>query len=106
MRSMVPIVPSRGSWPPHTATRPRGRVAGPTPFARLAAVQVTGIVGDACVTVSLAGSLFFTAPTSAARGSVLLYLALTLAPFSVIAPIVGPALDRTLGGRRMIVFIS
>jgi predicted MFS family arabinose efflux permease len=82
------------------------RFAGPTPFARLAATQAAGIAGDACVTVSLAGSLFFTAPTSAARGSVLLYLALTLAPFAVIAPIVGPALDRTRGGRRMIVFIS
>jgi hypothetical protein len=82
------------------------RFAGPTPFARLAAVQVTGIVGDACVTVSLAGSLFFTAPTSAARGSVLLYLGLTLAPFSVIAPVVGPLLDRSPGGRRMMIFVS
>lgn len=82
------------------------RFAGPTPFARLAAVQATGISGDACVTISLAGSLFFTAPTSAARSSVLLYLALTLAPFSVIAPIVGPALDRARGARRMIIFIS
>jgi MFS family permease len=62
--------------------------------------------GDACVTVSLAGSLFFTAPTSSARSSVLLYLALTLAPFAVIAPIVGPLLDRVRGGRRMIVFAS
>jgi len=64
------------------------------------------MVGDACVTVSLAGSLFFTAPTEAARGSVLLYLALTLAPFSVIAPIIGPALDRAPGGRRMMVTVS
>ena len=78
----------------------------PTPFARLAATQAVGIAGDACVTVSLAGSLFFTAPTSAARSSVLLYLALTLTPFAVIAPIVGPALDRSSGGRRMIVFLS
>ncbi|HUF85530.1 MAG TPA: MFS transporter [Acidimicrobiia bacterium] len=82
------------------------RFTGPTPFARLAATQAASIAGDACVTVSLAGSLFFTAPTSAARSSVLLYLALTLAPFAVIAPIVGPALDRTRGGRRMIVFIA
>jgi hypothetical protein len=82
------------------------RFARPTPFARLAAVQAAGIVGDACVTVSLAGSLFFTAPTSAARGSVLLYLALTLAPFAVIAPVVGPALDRSRAGRGMIIFFS
>jgi MFS family permease len=82
------------------------RFAGPTPFARLAAVQGAGIIGDACVTVSLAGSLFFTAPTSAARGSVLLYLALTLAPFAVIAPVVGPVLDRSRGGRRMVIVVS
>ncbi len=82
------------------------RFAGPTPFARLAAVHAAGMCGDACVTVSLAGSLFFTAPTNAARSSVLLYLALTLAPFAIIAPIVGPALDRARGGRRMIVFLS
>jgi hypothetical protein len=82
------------------------RFSGPTPFARLAAVQGAGIVGDACVTVSLAGSLFFTAPTSAARGSVLLYLALTLAPFAIIAPVVGPLLDRTRGGRRMVIVVA
>ncbi|HEX6312737.1 MAG TPA: MFS transporter [Acidimicrobiia bacterium] len=82
------------------------RFAGPTPFARLAAVQAVGISGDACVTISLAGSLFFTAPSGAARSSVLLYLALTLTPFAVIAPIVGPALDRARGARRMIIFVS
>lgn len=83
------------------------RFAGPSPFARLAAVHAAVMCGDACVTVSLAGSLFFTAPTSAARSSVLLYLALTLAPFAVIAPIVGPMLDRAGGGgRRMIIFGS
>jgi MFS family permease len=82
------------------------RFAGPTPFARLAMAHAASMCGDACLTVSLAGSLFFTAPTDAARGSILLYLALTMAPFAVIAPIVGPALDRSRGGRRMMVFIS
>jgi len=83
------------------------RFTGPSPFARLAAVHAAVMCGDACVTVSLAGSLFFTAPTEAARGSVLLYLALALAPFAVIAPIVGPLLDRAGGGgRRMIIFGS
>lgn len=82
------------------------RFAGPSPFARLAAAHAASMCGDACLTVSLAGSLFFTSPTSAARGSVLLYLALTMAPFALIAPVVGPALDRSRGGRRMMVFLG
>ena len=88
------------------ATNTDPRFTGPTPFARLAVVQAAGICGDACVTVSLAGSLFFTTPTDAARTKVLLYLALTLAPFAIIAPVVGPLLDRSRGGRRMMMFMS
>ena len=63
------------------------------------------VCGDACITVSLAGSLFFQSPTSA-HGKVLLYLLLTMAPFAVVAPIMGPWLDRQKGGRRMLVIIS
>ena len=58
------------------------------------------------LTVSLAGSLFFQSPTSAAREKVLLYLLVTMAPFAVVAPVLGPALDRTSGGRRMLVIGS
>ena len=54
------------------------------------------------ITVSLADTLFFSATTSAARPKVLLYLLLTLAPFAVVAPVFGPLLDRTRGGRRLI----
>ena len=32
-----------------------------------------------------------------------LYLALTMAPFAVVAPLIGPALDRMRGGRRLMV---
>jgi len=52
--------------------------------------------------VSLADTLFFSATTSQARPRVLLYLLLTLAPFAVIAPVFGPLLDRTRGGRRLV----
>lgn len=55
------------------------------------------------MTVALADSLFFSAATSAARGKVLLYLALTMAPFAVVAPLLGPLLDRSKGGRRLII---
>ncbi len=51
--------------------------------------------------MSLAGSLFFDVDFGAARPKVLLYLVLTMAPFAVIAPVIGPLLDRTRGGRRL-----
>jgi hypothetical protein len=79
------------------------RFAPPTPFARLVYAHAVSTCGDACLTVSLAGSLFFQSPTHAAREKVLLYLVLTMAPFAVVAPIVGPALDRRRGARRLVV---
>jgi hypothetical protein len=77
-----------------------------TPFGRLAAAHAASIVGDACLTVALAGSIFFSLSPGAARPKVLLYLLLTVAPFAVVAPVIGPALDRTRGGRRLLVFFS
>src|SRR6266446_6386323 len=53
------------------------RFARPTPFARLMYAHAVTVCGDACLTVSLAGSLFFQSPTHAARGHVFLYLLLT-----------------------------
>ena len=60
---------------------------------------------DAMVAVALAGSIFFSIDPSAARWRVALYLVLTIAPFAVVTPLIGPAVDRIRGGRRlMIVF--
>ena len=56
------------------------------------------------VTVALAGSLFFSIDPSAARLRVTLYLLLTMAPFAVVGPLIGPALDRFRGGRRPMIF--
>jgi len=77
-----------------------------TPFARLALAYAVGIAGDVFVTVSLAGSLFFDVGVSAARWKVVLYLLLTMAPFAVVAPVLGPMLDRTRGGRRAMIAFS
>jgi len=53
-------------------------------------------------TVALAGSIFFTAPNpDAARVKLILSLVLTMAPFAVVAPFLGPAIDRSKGGRRI-----
>ena len=73
-----------------------------TPFAKFAISHATTVCGDVFVTVALAESIFFSAATSEARGKVLLYLLLTMAPFAVVAPFLGPLLDRSRGGRRII----
>lgn len=67
----------------------------PTPFAALARTYAVSLAGDAFVAVALAGSLFFTVPLDAARPHVALYLFVTMTPFALVAPILGPALDRT-----------
>lgn len=76
-----------------------------SPFSRLAFAHVAGAGGDVCFAVALSGSLFFTVPTADARPNVLLYLALTMAPFAVLAPILGPLLDRMRGGRRLLLIL-
>lgn len=82
------------------------RFLPPTPFARLVRTQAVSAVADACLAASLAGSLFFEGTTSGARSKVLLYLLLTMAPFSIVSPFVGPALDRIRGGRRLLMIVS
>jgi MFS family permease len=75
----------------------------PTPFGRLVRTHLVTMCADACIAASLAGSLFFAKPSSGARGSILLYLLLTMAPFAIVAPVIGPTLDRMRGGRRFVV---
>jgi hypothetical protein len=72
-------------------------------FTRLARVHALSTAVDTLVATSLAGSLFFSIPTGEARGRVALYLLLTIAPFAVVGPVMGPALDRMKGGRRLLV---
>ena len=78
----------------------------PTPFARLAITHAASICGDVCLTVSLAGSLFFSVSPGQSREKVLLYLIITMAPFAVIAPLLSPLLDRIRGGRRLMIFLT
>ena len=62
--------------------------------------QVLSYGTDAMITVALAGTVFFGASAHAQRGNVLLYLLVTMAPFALVAPFIGPALDRFQHGRR------
>ncbi|QGG93972.1 MFS transporter [Actinomarinicola tropica] len=96
-------------WRPLEKPRARREARGSftlSPFARLARTHACLVSGDTLVALALAGSLFFSIDPSAARWRVGLYLLLTMAPFAVVAPLIGPALDRVAGGRRMMVIGS
>jgi hypothetical protein len=64
------------------------------------------MAGDTLVTVSLAGSLFFSVSPTEAKSKVLGYLLITIAPFAVVSPILGPLIDRSANGRRILVAMS
>lgn len=53
--------------------------------------------------VALADSFFFDVDPGAARSRILLFLLISFAPFIVIAPLIGPVIDRIRGGRRFVV---
>ncbi len=74
--------------------------AGDTGLTGLFWVNALHMAGDAMIAVSLAGTLFFAAASDAQRGNVALYLLVTMAPFALVAPVIGPALDRLQRGRR------
>ncbi|MBZ5734545.1 MFS transporter [Nocardioides sp. TRM66260-LWL] len=67
---------------------------------RLFYLHFFNTAGDAAVAISLAGSLFFQVPSGEARGQVALFLGLTMLPFAIVAPLLGPFLDRFSHGRR------
>src|SRR5271165_4274574 len=75
-------------------------------FGRLALTHVLMTAGDTLFAVSLAGSLFFSISPTQAKDKVLLYLLLTMAPFTVVAPALGPLIDRSRGARRATVVAS
>ncbi len=87
-------------------SEPPARRAHLGPFARLARVQLVSAAGDALFTIALAGSLFFNLDPDAARPKVALYLILTIAPFAIVGPLIGPLIDRLRGGRRAMVIVS
>jgi MFS family permease len=84
----------------HRLTRASG--AGRTGLSNLIELTAAGSIGDAFVAVALAGTLFFSASVDQARGRIALALLITMAPFAVLAPFLGPMLDRVQQGRRYI----
>ncbi len=92
--------------------RARARAAKPrklpetlrrSPFGRLARTHAFNAAGDGALALALAGSIFFSIDPSDARWRVALYLVCTVAPFAVVTPLIGPALDRVKGGRRAMI---
>lgn len=100
--------PSSGAPAPSRPQRTTGFGNGlvVTPFTRLARVHVLSTIGDGCIAVALAGSIFFSIDPADARWRVALYLLLTIAPFAVVTPLLGPAIDRARGGRRGLIIGS
>jgi MFS family permease len=76
-----------------------------SPFGRLGLTHAACTAGDTFVTIALAKTLFFVSPDQA-RSSVILYLALTLAPFAVVSPFIGPLIDRFAANRGMVITVS
>jgi MFS family permease len=62
---------------------------------------VANFAVDAAMAVALANTLFFAAASGESKDRVSLYLLITIAPFAVVAPLIGPALDRLQHGRRV-----
>ncbi|MFI6206910.1 MFS transporter [Streptomyces sp. NPDC051041] len=75
--------------------------AGESGLGRLIELHGVNGAGDVMITVALASTVFFSVPTDEARGRVALYLAITMAPFTLLAPVIGPLLDRVPHGRRV-----
>ncbi|MFF4156178.1 MFS transporter [Streptomyces sp. NPDC001678] len=74
--------------------------AGESGLGKLIELHAVNSAGDVLITIALASTVFFSVPTDQARGRVALYLAVTMAPFVFLAPVIGPLLDRVPHGRR------
>ncbi|MGH3856239.1 MAG: MFS transporter [Pseudonocardiaceae bacterium] len=83
----------------HRATTADG--AGSSGLSALTYAAMLDYAASAAIAVGLANTLFFAAATAQSRANVALYLLITVAPFAVVAPVIGPLLDRLQHGRRV-----
>lgn len=73
---------------------------------RMARMHAMSAAADGAIAAALAGSIFFSISPEESRGRVALALLLTMAPFAVVTPLIGPAIDRVAGGRRMMIIVT
>jgi MFS family permease len=74
--------------------------AGESGLARMAELGLVSTAADTLVVTALAGTLFFAVSATVARDKVATSLLVTMVPFVLLAPVIGPVLDRIRGGRR------
>lgn len=92
---------SGGRWIRRGMVRIRDRGAGgEAGMKRLLDLHAASYAGDTLIAIGLAGTIFFSAATGEARSKVALYLLVTMVPFALLAPVVGPLLDHFRHGRR------
>ncbi|GAA4609235.1 MFS transporter [Actinoallomurus liliacearum] len=75
--------------------------AGGSGLGALIELNALNSAGDALIAVALAGTMFFNLDVQQARGQVALYLLVTMAPFALVAPLIGPVLDHMRHARRI-----
>jgi MFS family permease len=101
LRGMARVTGRAGSYTVRRAQRAaRAQGAEQSGLSRLIELHAANAAGDAAVAISLATTIFFAGATSEARGQVALFLGLTMLPFAIVAPLIGPFLDRFSHGRR------
>jgi MFS family permease len=104
MRSVRMVL--RGSlhgsrWVTRSVGNARARgAAGESGMVRLFDLHALSCAGDTLIAIGLAGTIFFNVPLGEARSKVALYLIITMVPFALLAPVVGPLLDHFRHGRR------
>ncbi|MFF5070320.1 MFS transporter [Micromonospora olivasterospora] len=90
-----------GRWMTRRAGLARARGAGgEVGMVRLFDLHAVSCAGDTLIAIGLAGTIFFNVPLGEARSKVALYLLVTMVPFAMLAPVVGPLLDHFRHGRR------
>ena len=76
--------------------------AGRTGLSTLLELSIVSSIGDAFVVIALAGTLFFSSTAEQARGRAAFALLVTIAPYAILAPLIGPMLDRVRRGNKYI----
>ncbi|WP_436524506.1 MFS transporter [Actinoplanes sp. HUAS TT8] len=89
-----------GAWATRRVGTARARgAANEIGMIRLFDLHAVSCAGDALIAIGLAGTIF-SVPLGEARSKVGLYLLITMIPFALLAPVVGPLLDHFRHGRR------
>lgn len=89
-----------GAWATRRVGSARARgAANEVGMIRLFDLHAVSCAGDALIAIGLAGTIF-SVPLGEARSKVALYLLITMVPFALLAPVVGPLLDHFRHGRR------